>query len=63
MYVYIFSCVQILGEGGTYICRVYELLTRFSAGIIYLMYKLFDEVSHAACSVDIAVEIVMYCLL
>lgn len=27
-------------------CRVYELLTRFSAGIVYLLYKLFDEVGH-----------------
>ena len=29
-------------------CRVYELLTRFSAGIVYLMYKLFEEVSKLA---------------
>ena len=34
---------QILCQGGTFVCRVYELLTRFSAGVVYLMYKLFED--------------------
>ena len=35
---------QILGKGGTFVCRCYELLTRFSAGVLFVAYKLFREV-------------------
>ena len=38
-------CAQILAKGGVFVCRVYELLTRFSAGLLYLLYHLFDEVA------------------
>ena len=33
--------------GGIFICRVYELLSRFSAALVYLMYRIFEEVSNA----------------
>ncbi|XP_064390320.1 cap-specific mRNA (nucleoside-2'-O-)-methyltransferase 2-like [Halichondria panicea] len=41
-----FVCaLKILGKGGVFVCRCYGLLTRFSAGILFLMYKLFREVT------------------
>lgn len=36
---------KILTQGGMFICRVNELLSRFSAGLVYLMYRLFEEVT------------------
>jgi len=38
------SLSQILREGGMFICRVYSLLGRFTAGLFFIMYKLFQEV-------------------
>lgn len=42
---FFFFFAQILRPGGMFICQTYELLTRFSAGLLYIMYKLFEEAS------------------
>jgi cap1 methyltransferase len=39
------SLLQVLQIGGTFICRVYELLSRFSAGLLYILYRIFEEVA------------------
>ena len=36
--------LQILQNGGMFICRIYEIFGRFTAGLLYVMYKLFEEV-------------------
>ena len=43
------SIPQILKHGGVFVCRVYELLTRFSTGLVYTMYRLFTEVCVCVC--------------
>ena len=35
---------QVLMTGGMFICRVHELLSRLSAALVYLMYRMFEEV-------------------
>ena len=30
--------------GGHFVCKVFDLFTPFSIGLVYLMYRVFDEV-------------------
>lgn len=38
--------LQMLSEKGSFVCRVTSLLTRFSVGLLYLLYRLFQEVEN-----------------
>ena len=46
--LYHIPILQVLKLGGVFVCQVYELLTRFSAGLVYVLYRLFEEVGELA---------------
>lgn len=45
LYLCQFLCaLSILRFGGHFVCKVFDLFTPFSVGLVYLMYRIFDEV-------------------
>ncbi|XP_031559372.1 cap-specific mRNA (nucleoside-2'-O-)-methyltransferase 1-like [Actinia tenebrosa] len=45
LYLCQFLCaLSILREGGHFVCKLFDLFTPFSMGLIYLLYRAFDEV-------------------
>ncbi|KAK2554252.1 Cap-specific mRNA (nucleoside-2'-O-)-methyltransferase 1 [Acropora cervicornis] len=45
LYLCQFLCaLSILRPGGHFVCKVFDLFTPFSIGLVYLMYRVFDEV-------------------
>ena len=36
--------LQVLAKGGTFVCRVADIHTRFSAGLLFLLYRSFKQV-------------------
>lgn len=45
LYLCQFLCaVSILRPGGHFVCKLFDLFTSFSVGLVYLMYRIFDEV-------------------
>lgn len=45
LYLCQFLCaLSILRPGGHFVCKVFDLFTPFSVGLVYLMYRVFDEV-------------------
>ncbi len=49
--------MQLLAEGGSFVIKVYSLLTRFSVGLFYLLYNVFKEVSLAAYKLKLHVHV------
>jgi len=44
LYLCQFLCaLSILRQGGHFVCKVFDLFTPFSVGLVYLMYCVFDE--------------------
>ncbi|XP_030381482.1 cap-specific mRNA (nucleoside-2'-O-)-methyltransferase 1 [Scaptodrosophila lebanonensis] len=39
------TALKILRENGIFVCKVFDLFTPFSVGLVYLMYKCFDEIA------------------
>lgn len=37
--------ISILRPGGHFVCKLFDLFTPFSVGLVYLMYRIFDKVS------------------
>lgn len=37
--------ISILRTGGHFVCKLFDLFTPFSVGLVYLMYRIFDHVS------------------
>lgn len=37
--------VSVLRPGGNFVCKLFDLFTPFSVGLVYLMYRIFDRVS------------------
>ena len=37
--------LKLLGAGGMFVCRVFETLTRFSVGLLYIFHQLFDKLT------------------
>lgn len=45
LYLCQFICaLSILREGGHFVCKLFDLFTPFSMGLVYLMYRAFDQV-------------------
>lgn len=45
LYLCQFICaLSILREGGHFVCKLFDLFTPFSIGLVYLMYRAFDQV-------------------
>lgn len=46
LYLCQFLCaISILRDGGHFVCKLFDVFTPFSVGLIYLMRKVFDQVS------------------
>ncbi|KAJ7378750.1 Cap-specific mRNA (nucleoside-2'-O-)-methyltransferase 1 [Desmophyllum pertusum] len=46
LYLCQFLCaLSILRQGGHFVCKVFDLFTPFSVGLVYLMYRAFDELA------------------
>ncbi|KAL3872951.1 hypothetical protein ACJMK2_036120 [Sinanodonta woodiana] len=46
--LYLCQClvaISILRPGGHFMCKLFDLFTSFSVGLVYLMYRIFDRVS------------------
>lgn len=44
LYLCQFLCaISILRPGGHFVCKLFDLFTPFSIGLVYLMYRIFDE--------------------
>lgn len=44
LYLCQFLCaLSIIRQGGHFVCKVFDLFTPFSVGLVYLMYRVFDE--------------------
>ncbi|EDV34774.1 uncharacterized protein Dana_GF21495 [Drosophila ananassae] len=39
------TALKILRENGSFVCKVFDLFTPFSVGLVYLMYKCFHQIS------------------
>ncbi|CAG7724277.1 unnamed protein product [Allacma fusca] len=37
--------LDVLREGGHFVCKIYDMFTSFTVGLIYLMYRTFDSVA------------------
>lgn len=37
--------ISILRTGGHFVCKLFDLFTQYSVGLVYLMYRIFDKVS------------------
>ena len=45
LYLCQFLCaLMILRDGGHFVCKLFDVFTPFSVGLIYLMYRCFDRV-------------------
>lgn len=47
--LYLCQCLvalHILREKGHFVCKLFDLFTPFSVGLVYLMYKCFEEISN-----------------
>lgn len=45
LYLCQFLCaISILRQGGHFVCKLFDVFTAFSVGLVYLMYRAFDEV-------------------
>ncbi|XP_052769831.1 cap-specific mRNA (nucleoside-2'-O-)-methyltransferase 1-like [Mya arenaria] len=46
--LYLCQClvaISIIRTGGHFVCKLFDLFTPFSVGLVYLMYRIFDKVS------------------
>ena len=39
------TALKLLGDGGMFVCRVCETLTRFSVGLLYIFHHVFDKIT------------------
>jgi len=39
------TALKLLGDGGMFVCRVCETLTRFSVGLLYIFHHIFDKLT------------------
>jgi len=42
---HILFAISVLADGGTLICKAYEIETQFTAGLVYLLYRQFENVT------------------
>ncbi|XP_072031991.1 cap-specific mRNA (nucleoside-2'-O-)-methyltransferase 1-like [Amphiura filiformis] len=43
------SAISVIRTGGHFVCKTFDLFTPFSIGLIYLLYRAFDQVSIFKC--------------
>lgn len=40
-----YTALSVLREGGHFVCKLFDIFTQFSVGLVYLMYRAFEQVS------------------
>lgn len=40
-----YTALSVLREGGHFVCKLFDIFTQFSVGLVYLMYRAFEHVS------------------